>query len=357
MAAPSRTTDRDVKATANVPVASAAQPLDQLLFAEPYRFDFFQAVRLLERIYDERQPVGGAVDPSSEVARFRTRVSLAFPPSEIHDLDEESRDDPARPPQMTVAFMGLTGPLGVLPVHYTELLIERTRNKDTALWEFLDLFNHRLISLFYRAWEKYRFPVAYERGEEDRFTEYLFDAIGMGTRGLRGRQSFADQALVYYGGLVAARPHSAGAIAAMLSDYFDLPAEVAQFSGQWLDLDEASVTRLGEANSELGRTTMVGARVWDNQSKFRLRFGPLDMPTFLALLPGGSAYKPAAEMTRLLAGLEFDFDLQLVLKAEQVPACILTTYARRKPMLGWTTWLKTQPFAEDDGQVVLSIKD
>jgi type VI secretion system protein ImpH len=325
------------------------------LFDEPYGFEFFQAVRLLERIYSERQPVGRTSDPASEVARFRTRVSLAFPPSEIHDLTEESRDDGEHPPQMMVAFMGLTGPLGVLPANYTELLIERTRYKDTALWDFLDLFSHRMISLFYQAWEKYRFPVAYERGEEDRFTQYLFDEIGMGTRGLRSRLSFPDQALLYYGGLVAQRPHSASAIEAMLADYFDQPASVVQFSGQWLDLDEESLTRLGTANSELGVTTVAGARVWDNQSKFRLRFGPLDLPAFLAMLPVGSAYRPAAEMTRLLVGMEFDFDIQLVLKAEQAPSCILTTYAKRKPMLGWTTWLKSRPFAENDGQVVLSV--
>ena len=355
MAAPVRTTDRDVKAAAPAEGASAAQPLDRLLFDEPYGFEFFQAVRLLERIYAERQPVGRPGDPADEVVRFRTRVSLAFPPSQIHDLVEESRDDRNRPPQMTVAFMGLTGPLGVLPAHYTELLIERTRYKDTALWDFLDLFTHRLISLFYRAWEKYRFPVAYERGEEDRFTEHLFDEIGMGTRGLRGRLSFADQVLLYYGGLVAQRPHSAGAIEAMLGDYFDLPASVVQFSGQWLKLDEECLTRLGAANRELGVTAVAGARVWDNQSKFRLRFGPLDLPAFLSMLPVGTAYRPAAEMARLMAGMEFDFDIQLVLKAEQVPACILTTSAKRKPRLGWTTWLKTRPLAEDDDQVVLSV--
>ena len=328
--------------------------LADVLFEEPYRFEFFQAVRLLERIEPERHTVGRYSEPASEAVRFRTRVALSFPPSQIHQLTDASGDD-STPPRMTVAFMGLTGPAGVLPHHYTELLIERTRYKDTALWEFLDQFNHRMISLFYRAWEKYRFPVAYERGEDDRFTEFLFDIVGMGTRGLRNRQSFPDEILLYYGGLFAERPHSASAMEALLGDYFDMTAHIEQFSGQWLKLEDESLTRLGGMNAELGITAVAGTRVWDAQSKFELQFGPMTLNEFIKFLPTGSDFKPASELTRLLAGLEFDFYIRLKLKAEEVPGCVLTTRAKRPPMLGWTTWLKTSPFEEDDSQVVLSV--
>ena len=330
-------------------------PLARILFDEAYRFDFFQAVRLLERIYAERRPVGRDGEPAREVVRFRTRVSLNFPPSEIYQISADKTSKAARA-EMTVAFMGLTGPLGVLPYHYTEMLVERTRYNDTALWEFLDLFNHRMISFFYRAWEKYRFPLEVERGEE-RFTHYLFGTIGMATRGLRGRMSIADEGLLYYGGLIAQQPHSASAIEAILSDYFAVPARVEPFSGQWLKLDEESVSRLGCANSSLGVSTVAGTRVWDDQSKFRLQFGPLSFQEFAALLPGGSAFKPLVDLTRFLAGLEFDFDLRLTLKAAEVPSCVLTTRAKRRPMLGWTTWLKTREFTADDSQVVLAINN
>lgn len=341
---------------------SADPPLAQVLFDEAYRFDFFQAVRLLERIHPERRPVGRAEsDPAREVVRFRTRVSLSFPPSQIYQIARRdgSAGDETLPPEMTVAFMGLTGPLGLLPAHYTELLAERVRYKDTALWNFLDLFNHRIISLFYRAWEKHRFPIAYERGDRDRFTEYLFDITGMGTQGLRGdRLHLPDQALLYYGGLVAQRPHSASAIAAILSDYFNVPARVKQFAGQWLKLDEEDLSRLGTANNELGVNAIAGRRVWDDQSKFRLKFGPLTFKEFKAFLPIGSAFKPIIGLARFLAGMEFDFDLQLILKAEEVPDCKMGTRAEGgQPLLGWTTWLKTRDFAEDDSQVVLSVNN
>ncbi|HEX5733788.1 MAG TPA: type VI secretion system baseplate subunit TssG [Blastocatellia bacterium] len=328
-------------------------PLVEVLFDEPYRFEFFQAVRLLERISPERRPVGRYSEPAGEAVRFRTRASLAFAPSQIHRLSDENKDE-GRPAEMMVAFMGLTGPAGVLPHHYTEMLVERTRYKDTAAWDFFDLFNHRMISLFYRAWEKYRFPVAYERGE-DRFTEFLFDIVGMGTSGLQGRQSFPDEMLLFYGGLFAMRPHSASAMEAVIGDYFGVTANIRQFSGQWLKLDEESLTRLGGANAELGVTTVAGTRVWDAQSKFELELGPLTFDEFTKFLPTGTAFNPTTELVRLFAGLEFDFDIRPILKAEEVPGCVLTTRARRRPQLGWTSWLKTAPFTEDDSQVVLRV--
>lgn len=329
-------------------------PLSLQLFDEPYRFDFFQAVRLLERVFKHRAPVGRNFNPTREVARFRTLVSLSFPPSEIYQM---KRGENNAPPALVVAFMGLTGPSGLLPHHYTEMLIERLRYKDTALYEFFDLFNHRAISLFFRAWEKYRFPVAYERGEEDAFTEYLFDIIGLGTLGLRKRFSFPDEGLLLYGGLIAQRPHSAVAIAGILSDYFGVEAKIEPFTGQWIKLDEESKSYMGKANSLLGLNTIAGEKIWDTQSKFRVKLGPLKLKDFVDFLPVNSAYKPTAEIVRFLAGLEFDFDMQLVLEKDEVPSCIMTTHARRRPMLGWTTWLKTEAFAEDDSQVVLEVKD
>jgi type VI secretion system protein ImpH len=330
-------------------------PLERLLLEEPYRFNFFQAVRLLERMYPNREPVGKDADPARELVRFRTRVSLNFPASEIHEIAQSSSGDEPNPLKMEVNFMGMTGPLGVLPHRYTELLIERTRYRDTALWEFLDLFSHRMISLFYRAWEKYHFGVAYERGQQDRFTEYLFDLAGLGTGGLRRRMSLQDEGVLLYGGLVEQRPHSSSALEAILGDYFEVPVRVSQFVGQWLDIDEGSLSRLGNVNSELGVSALAGSRFWDHQSKFRLVLGPLDFAKFRMFLPNGSAFRPVADLARFLVGMEFDFDVQLILRADEVPACKLTISGDDQPLLGWTTWLKTQEFAQDDSQVVLPV--
>lgn len=331
----------------------AEKPLNQKLFDDPERFEFFQAVRLLERMFPERAPVGHDALPLNEVARFRSRVSLNFPPSEIQEIREtEENFTEKRKLEIFINFMGMVGANGAMPMHYSELIIERARYGDTAFWNFADIFTHRTVSLFYRAWEKYRFPVNYERGKDD-FTAYLFDLIGLGTQGLRNKLDIDDESLLSYGGLIAQKPHSASAIKNLISDYFSVPAEISQFSGQWLTLDEESITTLGRANSSLGVNTVVGTKVWDDQSKFRVRLGALKFSEFQAFLPNGTAYKPVKAIIRFMVGQELDFDIQLKLKAKEVPGTILTTRAKRRPMLGWTSFLKTKPFKQDDEQVIL----
>lgn len=332
-------------------------PLNEKLLEEPYRFEFFQAVRLLERIHPEKTGVGLSPTPNDEVVRFSSNPSLQFPPSEIQEFktvrDPETGEERL---EMAVNFMGMVGIAGVLPIHYTELIYDRRRYSDTALHSFLDIFGHRMVSYFFKAWEKYRFPVQYERGDDD-FTQYLFDWIGLGTDGLRDRMGLEEERLLPYGGLIQQNPHSAIALEQILSDYYGIPAKIDEFFGQWLDLDEESVTRLGVRNSLLGSEAIIGARIWDQQSKFRMVLGPMPFGQFTDLLPNGSAHEPLKSMTRFMSGLELDFDIQLMLLAKEVPGCVLTTRAKRRPMLGWTSWLKSRPFSQDDDQVVLNVAD
>ncbi len=333
------------------------KPLHQELLEEPYRFEFFQAVRLLEKIYPERMPVGREAKIKPEIVRFRSRVTLNFPASEVHEfaesLDEFTEEQRL---EMFINFMGLVGISGVLPTHYTELVMDRIRYGDTAMWAFLDMFTHRAVSLFFRAWEKYRFPVAYERGRDD-FTSFLFDFAGLGTRGMRGRMALDDESLLPFSGLIAQKPHSSSALAQILSDYFGIKARIEQFFGQWLDLEPESVTNLGGHNSHLGKTALIGSRVWEQQSKFRLVLGALTFNEFQSFLPNGTANKPMQSIVKFMVSLELDFDVQLILQAKQVPSTILTTRAKRRPMLGWTSFLKTKPFKKDDDQVILKIQD
>jgi type VI secretion system protein ImpH len=331
------------------------RPLNQELFDEPYRFEFFQAVRLFAKLFPARKSVGGDALPHEESVRFRSRITLDFPSSEIHELRrtvDEGTDEERI--EMLVNFMGVVGVSGVLPGHYTELVQDRIRYRDTAMWAFLDIFTHRSVSLFFRAWAKYRFPIDYEQGNDD-FTSYLFDFAGLGTGGLRGRMALEDESLLPYTGLIAQKPHSTNALENILSDYFGIKAKVQQFFGQWLELSSDDQTLLGVSNGALGHSSIVGSRIWDQPSKFRLRLGPLKLPQYVAFLPDGSAYHPLESIVRLIVGYEFDFDVQLILEKKQVPAAILTTRAKRRPMLGWTSFLKTQPFESDDEQLVLQM--
>jgi type VI secretion system protein ImpH len=361
--------------------------LAALLRREPYRFGFFQAVRVLERLFPERQSVGGDVEPSEECARFRAHLSLVFPPSEIHDIHDRGDQ---RPLSVTVAFMGLTGPSGVLPRFYTETLLERVRQKDRTLADFLDLFNHRLISLFYRAWQKNRFWVAFERAEVagrgyrsdsarhrafvtevrprlDPFSQSLLELAGMGPgslryraserRELRARSRIEDATLRFYAGLLAQQHRSASGLEGMLQDFFGVAVSVRQFVGQWLLLDEENQTQLSDGGcTQLGSTAIAGQRFWDVQSKFRVRIGPLGFDQFCAYLPSGNAYRQLADLARLYAGPALDIDLQLVLRAEEVPCCQLSSSPRHEPRLGWNTWVCSDAFTHDADDAVLCLE-
>jgi len=328
--------------------------LEQELFDEPYRFSFFQAVRIMESLDHSRKSVGVDAMPQEEAVRFRSNVALDFPASEIQEIRvREAEDSEPEITEMVINFLGVVGVSGALPTHYTEHALNRIRHGDRAFWEFTDIFTHRAASLFFRAWKKYRFPYAYEGGD-DEFTQYLFDLDGLGTNGLRGRMDLDDESLLPYSGLITQMPHSAVNVANLISDYFGIEVKIKQFFGQWFNLDKESITKLAKANSGLGIDAIIGTRVWDQQSKFRLVLGPLDFTKFQAFLPNGSANNALRATVRFMVGLETDFDVQLVLAARQVPSTILTTRAKRRPMLGWTSWLKSQPFHADDDQVVLS---
>jgi len=327
-------------------------PLEQLLFEEPYRFHFFQAVRLLRHLNSARTRVGGESHPRDEAVRFRALNSLAFPASEIQELEPTDGGD--APPQMTVAFMGLTGPIGVLPEHYTEFLMARRREGQTAAAAFFDLFNHRIISLFFRAWEKYHPALARESGDPDRLAQVLFGLMGLGTESLHGQHEFPDAALLYYAGFFAQRRRPAVVLELILGDYFAVEIQVCQFVGRWITLDPSDRSTLGarEPENRLGEGVMLGGRVWDEQGKFRLRLGPLSYRQFAAFQPDGTAFRPLAQMTRLFVGGELDFEVQLVLKAEDIPACKLSSTPGAGARIGRHAWVQTRPRATDAEEAI-----
>lgn len=336
----------------SVDTALAERQLERRLFAEPYLFEFFQAVRLLEKMTRGARPVGREGPPSLEPVRLGAHPSLAFPASQIQAL-EPGRE--GVPPRMVVNFMGLFGPLGVLPLYYTQQVIECERARDSAPRDFLDLFNHRLLSLFYQAWEKYRVAVQYERGRGVRFTQYLLDLIGLGTKGLQERQAVADEALIYYAGLLGQRPRSAQALQQLLEDYFGVPVAVEQFAGAWFPIERSSQCWLEERNDPSERLAwgaVVGDEIFDEQSRARVRLGPLTLTQYRDFLPTGTAYRPLRALLRFFSD-EVDFEVQLVLKREEVPRCELGAEADTAPVLGWVTWMKTVSMNRDPDDTVL----
>ena len=348
------------------------------LFAEPYRFDFFQAVRLLGRIAPDRVPVGQDGPHAREVARFVQHLSLAFPASSIDELErvygprfarpgltpppvEDGAD--GKPPRMVTAFMGLVGPMGALPTVYTEELVGPLGRRRGAAIDFLDLFHHRLVSFFYRAWEKYNLPALWERGAKpgagpglgnDPFSVHLFDLIGLGLAPLRDRQAFPDASLLFHVGIFAQQHRSAVMLERLLRDQFGHPVTVRSFSGQWLRLEPEQRSRPGRRGTfhALGRDAVAGRKVWDVQSKFRVRIGPLSFRQFRALLPGGTAADRLMHLVRFYVCAEMDFDVQLILKAEDVPACRMSRDESGAARLGRYAWLKCREFSRDSDDAI-----
>ena len=334
-------------------VANRYSAIEAILHKTPQEFQFFQAVRLLERLYPNRAPVGRFVSPSKEVVRFSAHASFPFPASQIQNIDWA---DAGSAPCILINFMGLTGPSGVLPLYYTELIVERLRQKDRGLLSFFDIFNHRMVSLFYQAWEKYRFAIAYERGERDRFSHHLMDLIGIGTKRLENRLAVRDDALLFYSGLLSMHTRSAAALERILADYFEIPVEVEQFVGAWQGLRESDLCRFDRGlgvSEQLGGGAIVGDEIWNQQAGVRVKLGPLGLTQYLDFLPSGTAYDSVRSLAKFVSRGEIDFEIQLILKKEEVPACELGLEDSFAPRLGWTSWAKTKPLGQDANDTIL----
>lgn len=325
--------------------------VEEGLFQEGHRFDFFQAVRLLEAAFPERSEPGAGIEPGSEVVRFRSNVEFGFPAVDVVNVDRPAKDD--EPAAMLVNFLGLAGGLGPLPRWVTELIVERRNRKDTALRDFLDIFNHRLVSILYRARKKYRTSLHWRSPEESATTRPFFGLIGLGTGGLQNRMGVRDRSLLLYTGLLSKSAKSMVGLVSVLEHYFACPVGLAPFKGRWFDLadDQRTFIGLSGRNQDLGRGAVLGTRVWDQSASFELTLGPLGLDKFLDFLPTGEQHRPLRALTEFYVGQDFLFDVRLCIEADEVPVSRLG--GDQAARLGWTSWLKTQDFAEDDSQVVL----
>ena len=342
--------------------ARRRKKLGAALEREGTGFEFVQAIRLLSRLYPDRAAVGGWDDPAREVVRLSVPPSLAFPASEIAELTlpaettaaDGTRGRATEPAKMSVRFMGLTGSQGVLPHVYTSHVAARTRAKDTAFLDFLDLFHHRALSLFYRAWERHRPTVPAERGHEDRLRSHLLDLVGAGTPAVQQRSRVSIDSLAHYTGLLSIRTRPAEALAQLVADYFAVQVRVEQFVGQWQPLRHGGQMCLG-ADDDDGRLGMavVGDAVFNALASVRLRIGPLTRAQFDTFLPGGAQHEGLCALARLFADDQVGVEAQLVLSRTEASSASLG--ASHAPTLGFGTWLGAKPRARDLDDVRLTL--
>ncbi len=322
-----------------------------MLEEEPFRVEFFQAVRLLQRMEPERVAVGYFIAPGQEAVRFSALPTLAFPPSQLYSLDRGA-DGQLR---LVVQFMGIAAAVSVLPHAYTEHLLLLLRNKDRAMADFFDLFNHRLISLFYRGWEKYRFFLGFEAGGTDTLSPRLLDLLGLGTAGLRERTPLPNRAYLSYAGLLGRHVRTASSLKQLLEDYFGVPVAVEQFAGTWRSLPTNDLSVLeGSArlSERLGTATVVGTEVWDHHGRIRISLGPMPFAQYLSFLPGHSAHHDLEGWVKFFSGGQYEAEVQLILERVEAPAVELGLRGDGEPRLGLVSWLKTKPLLINPGDAV-----
>jgi type VI secretion system protein ImpH len=331
-------------------MAPRALEIMDTLAERAVEFGFFEAVRWIEAAFPEKPRIGTSAHASQDPVRFGQDPSLVFAPTEIASF---TPGGDGRPPRLAGYFFGLLGPNGPLPLHLTEYARERLRNAgDPTFARFLDLFHHRMLSLFYRAWAIHEPTVSFSRPGDDRYAAYVGALFGLGMPSLRGRDAFPDLARLHFAGIFSAQTRHAAGLRAVLQGFFGMPVAIREFVGAWLELPRDQRWRLGESprTGTLGRTAAAGARVWDCQHKFRIVFGPLALADYRRLLPGGDSLRRLLPLVRFYAGDELLWDVSLILRGDEVPAPCLG----REGRLGWTTWLPARGAGRDRADLRLN---
>ena len=343
----------------------------QWLITEPYRFEFIQAVRLLEQfslsISDGSQspvPLALGPDPNKEAVHLRSHVGFDFSPSELRAILPSP--DPHQPPELVVNLYALAGGASPLPDWVAELLQSQARARDHALRDFLDLFHHRLLSLLYRVHLQHRSwlepvqPHNPQAGDvapvrsRNQMSQYLLAFAGLGLPELQNRLSISDDELLPYAGLLWQRPRSMIGLERILEHALGVRVASRSLLGSWHRIEPEDRTRLGPRRSShrlptlsrgrnhaLGRTSVLGTRTWNSQGRFDLILGPLSLIGLRKLLPGGPAHRRLRALVRFYAGDLLDVRTHLRLTSSDIPASRLG-HSR----LGWTSWLKTRPLTQ-----------
>lgn len=387
---------------------------------EPWKHDFFQAVRRVECAFPDKPRIGTSRRLQDDPLRFGQFLSLGFATSSLEKIPEWARPPESAVRKLLVRFTGLTGPHGPLPLRMTEFIRNRARgvpdpdlletqrlpaaeelppgatsdqqraSRDTTLAEFMDLFHHRMISMFYRAWavaqktvdmdrisdrsagktvaaeSEPAGPMADVEGEDgatfekksgkdikpDRaFSEWLASLFGMGLPELDGLDSIPSWKKVAFAGHLSHPTRHPSGLEGVLADAFRLPVEVISLVGHWIAIPPGQQSWMGRhpvtgqlcPNGQMGINCVVGSRIWDRPMKFGVRLGPMTFAQFTTFLPGGSSHRLLHDWIAFYTRQQFYWEAAIILKKEEVPQIKLGQSGR----LGYTTWISSVPFAYD----------
>jgi type VI secretion system protein ImpH len=330
---------------------TSADALNELAAIErdPSRYDFCQALRLVEALNPDRPRLGRSARAAEDSIRLRQEPSMAFAPRTLAAFRAGGGGKPA---QLDQFFFGLFGPNGPLPLHLTEFAHDRKlQSRDATFSRFGDIFHHRMLSFFYRAWADARPTVNFDRPEEDRIAKYVGAVFGLGLPACRDRDAVPDHTKLYLAGRLALHTKPAEGLRAIVEEYLVVRTRVEEFAAAWMRIPDESRLCLGEnrLNSTLGQSATIGESVLDCQHKFRLVCGPCSAEQLQRLLPSGPSLERLAALVRNYIGDELDWDLRLVVQKEEVPSVVLGTQGQ----LGWTSWLGNRTADTDADDVLI----
>lgn len=331
--------------------ASDVITLEQALQEKPYKFGFYQVLRRFECMHTDKPRIGMSVRPVDDVLRLSQEPSVAFAPSALASFKIGSEHQAST---LAVYFFGMFGPNGPLPLHLTEYARDRLRNSDDPTFsEFVDLFHHRMLSLFYRSWASAQPTVNFDRPEQDRFSVYTGALFGLGMPSLRNRDEIPDLAKLHFAGRLSSQTRNPEGLVATIKSFFRVPTIIEEFVGEWMELPASCWCRLGDTpeTGTLGINTAIGDYVWQCQQKFRIILGPLDYKDYQHMLPGRDSGKRLRALVRNYIGDSMNWDVMLVLKKEKVPCMTLG----QDDLLGWNTWLGDRTSDDDADDLVLEL--
>ncbi|MFO0840749.1 MAG: type VI secretion system baseplate subunit TssG [Phycisphaerae bacterium] len=324
------------------PTWTTSHPLTRAAIEAPYAFEFFQLVNRIERAEPDLPQLGQQGPAAAEPIRLRPTLSLGFPPGDIDAA--EWADSPVHESGhllLSTTFLGLYGSDSPMPAHFTESLLPDT-DDDRRVRGFLDLFHHRILSMIYRVWKKYRYYATFQGEGDDPISTMVRALLGIGTPAVDRGLKVPAVSLFRYCGALSQRPRSAAGLVGILRDHFTgVPFDLEACVGRWLAIDPGNQNMLGARNCALGVDLLVGERIFDHAGKFRLKIGPVGMEDYARFLPVGDAIAPLREMVGFYAGDPLAFDVEVTLRGDEVPE---TPLGERGVLgrLGWTSWAKSK---------------
>lgn len=316
-------------------VSQAFAELVEALDTDTHAFDLFAVLRRIDALHSARPPIGRALRPRNEPIRLGQKPSSSFAASALAGLERDRNGQPAK---LNILGFGLFGPNGPMPLVMTEYVRERAElHGDKALVEFFDLFHHRLIALFYRAWAEAQPTNSLDRPEADSFSRYVTSLLGLQAGAHNaGTDTVPEHAMLFHAGHLSRQVRNPEGLSRILSSYFRVDARIEEYSSRWLRIPEDQQTRLGAlSGSQLGMDAVAGAQVLDRQHHFGIFLGPLSYSQYSGFLPGNTANEQLSTWVRNYVGIELGWHVTLALKADEVPACQLGG----NQQLGWSSWL------------------